>query len=165
MGTRTGRIEEVRTPFDQLDIRIMDLLQSDGRMPFVKIAEQLGVSDTTVRTRVQRLTGRFGLKFVVDVDPNSLGLVYLNMALRVQGPSLGKVVQRLANQQQVVFLARTTGGYDLMAEVICRDYDDLMSMLDDVRAVPGITHIDTFTVLRVEKEDFRFSRFAQAPSS
>jgi hypothetical protein len=49
--------------------------------------------------------------------------------------------------------------------VICRDYDDLMSMLDDVRAVPGITHIDTFTVLRVEKEDFRFSRFAQAPSS
>jgi Lrp/AsnC family transcriptional regulator for asnA, asnC and gidA len=134
-------------------------------MPFVKIAEQLGVSDTTVRTRVQRLTGRFGLKFVVDVDPNSLGLVYLNMALRVQGPSLGKVVQRLANQQQVVFLARTTGGYDLMAEVICRDYDDLMSMLDDVRAVPGITHIDTFTVLRVEKEDFRFSRFAQAPSS
>jgi Lrp/AsnC family transcriptional regulator for asnA, asnC and gidA len=148
-----------------LDIRIMDLLQSDGRMPFVKIAEQLGVSDTTVRTRVQRLTGRFGLKFVVDVDPNSLGLVYLNMALRVQGPSLGKVVQRLANQQQVVFLARTTGGYDLMAEVICRDYDDLMSMLDDVRAVPGITHIDTFTVLRVEKEDFRFSRFAQAPSS
>lgn len=151
-------------PFDQLDIRIMDLLQSDGRMPFVKIAEQLGVSDTTVRTRVERLTGRFGLKFVVDVDPNSLGLVYLNMALRVQGPSLGKVVQRLANQQQVIFLARTTGGYDLMAEVICRDNDDLMSMLDDVRAIPGITHIDTFTVLRVEKEDVRFSRFAQAPS-
>lgn len=30
------------TAFDQLDIRIMDLLQSDGRMPFVKIAERLG---------------------------------------------------------------------------------------------------------------------------
>jgi Lrp/AsnC family transcriptional regulator for asnA, asnC and gidA len=155
----------MRSSFDRLDIQIMNLLQSDGRMPFVKIAERLGVSDTTVRTRVQRLTGRFGMKFVVDVDPNSLGLVYLNMALRVQGPSLGKAVQRLANQQQVVFLARTTGGYDLMAEVICRDNDDLMNMLDDVRAIPGITHIDTFTVLRVEKEDFRFSRFAQEPSS
>ena len=47
-----------------------------------------------------------------------------------------------------------------MAEVICRDHDDLMNMLDDVRAIPGITHIDTLTVLRVEKEDFRFSRFA-----
>lgn len=100
----------------------------------------------------------------MDVDPNSLGLLYLNMALRIQGPSLGKAVERLANQQQVVFLARTTGGYDLMSEVVCRDNDDLMSLLDDVHAIPGITHIDTFTVLRVEKEDWRFSGFAQAPS-
>jgi Lrp/AsnC family transcriptional regulator for asnA, asnC and gidA len=40
---------------DEMDLRILDLLQADGRMPFVKIAEQLGVSDTTVRTRVDRL--------------------------------------------------------------------------------------------------------------
>lgn len=154
----------MRRPFDELDIRIVDLLQLDGRMPFIKIAERLGVSDTTVRARVRRLTRRFGLKFVVDVDPNSLGLLYLNMGLRIQGPSLGKAVERLAYQQQVVFLSRTTGGYDLMAEVICRDNEDLMRMLDDVRAIPGITHIDTFIVLRVEKEDFRFSRFAQTPA-
>ena len=60
-----------------MDLRILDLLQADGRMPFVKIAEQLGVSDTTVRTRVDRLVRRFGVKFVVDVDPNDLGLVYV----------------------------------------------------------------------------------------
>lgn len=154
----------MRTPFDQLDIEIMDLLQSDGRTPLVKIAQQLGVSDTTVRSRIERLIDRFGLKFVVDIDPNSLGLLYLNMALRVQGPSLGRVIERLVSQPQVIFLARTTGGYDLMSEVVCRDNDDLMSLLDDVRAIPGITHIDTFTVLRVEKEDWRFSGFAQAPS-
>lgn len=154
----------MRTPFDQLDIKIMDLLQSDGRMPLVKIAQQLGVSDTTVRSRIERLIDRFGLKFVVDIDPNSLGLLYLNMALRVQGPSLGRAIERLVSQPQIIFLARTTGGYDLMSEVVCRDNDDLMSLLDDVRAIPGITNIDTFTVLRVEKEDWRFSGFAQAPS-
>jgi Lrp/AsnC family transcriptional regulator for asnA, asnC and gidA len=150
----------MKAEFDELDIRIIDLLQADARAPFVKLAGQLGVSDTTVRTRVQRLMKRVGLKFVVDLDPNDLGLVYLNMAFRVQGPALGRAIQRLVALPQVIFLVRTTGGFDLMAEVICRDNDDLMAFLDDVRAVPGVTQIETFTVLRVEKEDWRFSGLA-----
>ena len=147
---------------DDLDVRILDLLQADARMPFVKLGQELGVSDTTVRTRVERLVRRFGVKFVVDVDPAELGLLYLYLAVRVQGPSLDKAIERLSALQEVIFLVRTTGGYDLTAEVVCRDNDHLMRFLDDVRAVPGIVHIDTFAVLRTEKENWRFSGLAIA---
>ncbi len=141
---------------DELDLRILDLLQTDGRMPFVKIAEELGVSDTTVRTRVDRLVRRFGVKFVVDVDPNDLGLVYVYLAVGVQGAALARAVERMTALPSVIFLARTLGTHDLMAEAICRDHEDLMRLLDEVRAIPGVVRMDTLTVLRVEKEDWRF---------
>lgn len=145
---------------DELDIQLLDLLQTDARMPFVKLAEALGVSDTTVRTRIDRLVRLIGVKFVVDVDPADLGLLYLYLAARVQGATMTRAIERLSLLPEIVFLGRTTGGYDLICEVVCRDNDDLTRLLDEVRAIPGIVHMDTFNVLRVEKEDWRFSGFA-----
>lgn len=145
---------------DEIDLRILDLLQSDARMSFVKLARRLGVSDTTARDRVERLVSRLNLKFVVDVDPNDLGLLYLYLGVRVQGPALAKAVERAAALPEVIFLGRCTGGYDLMGEIMCRDNDHLMRFLDDLRAIPGVAGFDTFPVLRVEKEDWRFSGLA-----
>lgn len=145
---------------DDLDIQILDMLQADGRAPFVKIAEVLGVSDTTVRARVDRLVRLFSVKFIVDVDPKELGLVYVNLAVRVQGPAISRAIQRMTSLPEVIFLGRTTGGYDLMAEMVCRDNDDLMRLLDEIRAIPGLVQLDTFTVLRVEKENWRFGGLA-----
>lgn len=131
-------------------------------MPFVKLGEALGVSDTTVRARVERLVRRFGVKFVVDVDPSELGLLYFYLGIRIQGPALTKAIERLSALQEVIFLVRTTGGYDLMGEVVCRDNEHLMRFLDDVRAVPGLAGVETFSVLRTEKENWRFSGLAVA---
>lgn len=150
----------MKPKMDDLDIQILDMLQADGRAPFVKIAEALGVSDTTVRARVDRLVRQFSVKFIVDVDPKELGLVYVNLAVRVQGPAISRAIQRMASLPEVIFLGRTTGGYDLMAEMVCRDNDDLMRLLDEIRAIPGLVQLDTFTVLRVEKENWRFGGLA-----
>lgn len=145
---------------DVLDIRLLSLLQGDARMSFVELGKQLGVSDTTVRTRVEQLVRRVGIKFVVDLDPADLGLLFLYLGVRVQGPTMAKVVERVTSLPEIVSVNRTTGGYDLICEVVCRDRDDLARVLDLVRGIPGIVHMDTFSVLRVEKEDWQFSVFA-----
>lgn len=145
---------------DILDIRLLSLLQRDARMSFVELGRQLGVSDTTVRTRVEQLVRRVGIKFVVDLDPADLGLLFLYLCARIQGPTMAKVVERVTSLPEIVSVNRTTGGYDLICEVVCRDRDDLARVLDDVRGIPGIVHMDTFSVLRVEKEDWQFSAFA-----
>ncbi|MEX0755444.1 MAG: Lrp/AsnC family transcriptional regulator [Actinomycetota bacterium] len=155
----------MKPSIDELDIRLLDLLQADARKPYVKLAEELGISDTTVRTRIERLVRRFGVRFVVDLDPHDLGLLFLYLAVRVQGPTLAKAIERMSRLPEVVFLGRTTGGYDLIAELVCRDRDDLVRILDELRAIPGISHLDTFSVLGVEKEDWRFSGFAVGRAS
>jgi len=147
---------------DELDIKLLDLLQADARMPYVQLASRLGVSDTTVRSRIDRLVSQLGVKFGVDVDPADLGLLYLYMAARVQGTSLARAIERVSQLPEIVFLARTTGGYDLLAEVVCRGRVDLIRVLDELRAIPGLVDIDMLHVLTVEKEDWRISRFASA---
>ena len=153
-------IRSMSRKIDELDIRLLDLLQTDARMSHVKLASELGVSDTTVRTRIERLVNRFGVTFVVDVDPADLGLLYMYLAVRIQGTALNRAIERMSLLPEIVFLVRATGGYDLIAELVCRDREDLMRILDELRAIPGVVHTDTFTILRVEKEDWRFSGFA-----
>lgn len=53
------------------------------------------------------------------------------------------------------------GGYDLMAEMACRGNDDMIRVLDIVRAIPGITQVDTYSVLRVEKENWPLTGLAR----
>lgn len=153
-------IPSMHPQIDEFDLRLLDLLQTDARMSLVNLAAELGVSDTTVRSRMDRLVRLLNVKFVVDVDPADLGLLFLYLAARVQGNTMTKAIERLSRLPQIVYVGRTTGGYDLICEVICRDVEDLTGILDEVRAIPGIVHMDTFNVLRVEKEDWRFSAFA-----
>jgi len=163
-GSGCGIIGDMQSRIDEIDLQILDSLQEDARTPFVRLAKDLGVSDTTVRARVERLVRRFGVKFVVDVDPKELGLAYAYLAVRVQGPAMTRAVDRMSELPEIIFLGRTVGGYDLMAEMVCRDNDDLLRVLDEIRTIPGVTTLDTFTVLRVEKEDWRFSGLARESS-
>jgi len=61
---------------DDIDLQILDALQVDARTSFVRLAESLGVSDTTVRARIDRLVRRFGVRFVVDIHPKEPGMPY-----------------------------------------------------------------------------------------
>ena len=84
-----------RKNFDDLDLRILEQLQEDGRASFARIAAALGVSEGTVRTRVGRLTRSNLVKFVADIDPRDLGLVEVYLGLRIQGPALERAVEQI----------------------------------------------------------------------
>jgi Lrp/AsnC family transcriptional regulator for asnA, asnC and gidA len=146
---------------NEIDLRILEALQDDARTPLVRLARELGVSDTTVRARIDRLIRHFGVKFVVDVDPEVLGLSYSFLAVRVQGPAMARTIERMSELPEIIFLGRTLGGYDLMAELVCRNNNDMIRVLDAIRAIPGITQVDTYSVLRVEKENWRFTELAR----
>lgn len=146
---------------DEIDLQILDALQVDARTSFVRLAQSLGVSDTTVRARIDRLVRRFGVRFVVDIDPKELGMLYFYLGVRVQGPALTRAVDRMRELPEIIFIGRTVGGFDLLAEMVCRDNTDMVRMLDQIRSITGVTQIDTFTVLTIEKENWRFSTLAR----
>lgn len=146
---------------DDIDLQILDVLQVDARTSLVRLAQSLGVSDTTVRARIDRLVRRFGVRFVVDIDPKELGMLYFYLGVRVQGPAMTRAVARMSGLPEIIFLGRTVGGYDLLAEMVCRDNVDMVRMLDEIRSIPGVTQVDTHTVLTIEKENWRFTALAR----
>jgi Lrp/AsnC family transcriptional regulator for asnA, asnC and gidA len=146
---------------DDIDLQILDALQVNARTSFVRLAQSLGVSDTTVRARIDRLVRRFGVRFVVDIDPRELGMLYFYLGVRVQGPAMARAVDRMSKLPEIIFLGRTVGGYDLLAEMVCRDNTHMVQMLDELRSIPGVTRVDTYTVLTVEKENWRFAELAR----
>jgi Lrp/AsnC family transcriptional regulator, regulator for asnA, asnC and gidA len=146
---------------DDLDRRILQQLQIDGRMPFTRIAEELGVSDATVRARVARLTRSRMVKFVADVDAGDLGLVEVYLGLKVQGPELEGVVDALAATPEIPYVALCTGAHDILCELVCLDNDELLRSIMDVRAIPGVSHVEAITVLKIRKDDWRYTALAQ----
>ena len=147
--------------FDELDLSILEQLQDDGRKPFTRIAAEIGVSEATVRARIQRLTRRKVVKFVASVDPHALGLVYVRLAIRVQGPALRRATEALTAIPEAIFVDVVSGGFDLMAEVVCRDPADLFRLLsDDIRTIPGVTQVETFHVMQTAKDQWRYSVLA-----
>ena len=59
---------------DDIDRTIIELLQADGRMPFTRIAAEVGLTEGAIRQRVQRLTDGGVMQIVAVTDPLSVGV-------------------------------------------------------------------------------------------
>ena len=146
-----------QTAFDETDIGILEQVQEEGRKPFTKVAEELGVSEATVRARVARMERLGVLRFVADVNPIALGRVFANIGIRVQGTALQRAIDIVTNLPETSYVMVTAGTYDILAEVVCYDHDDLLRLLQhEIRAIPGIVQVDTMVVLQVSKSVWRY---------
>jgi Lrp/AsnC family transcriptional regulator for asnA, asnC and gidA len=155
----------MRVHLDELDVRILRELQDDARLPFTRVASELGVAEGTVRHRVSRLTRRRLVKFVADVDPVELGLVMAYVLIRVRGASLMSAARALEAIDEVDYVAICAGSYDLLLEVICRDSEHLLEVLNgSIRQVQGVNEVDTLTTLRVSKDSYRWAGLEEVSS-
>jgi Lrp/AsnC family transcriptional regulator for asnA, asnC and gidA len=138
----------------QLDKRIIEHLQGDGRRPFTRIAADLGVSEAAVRARANRLIERGILQVVGVTDPLKLGFSQQAMiGIRCQADRLMEVAQTISGFPEVSYLVVTAGSYDLLVEVVCEDNDALLHFLTHrLRQVEGVREAETFVYLRTVKQ-------------
>ena len=138
---------------DKLDFEILSFLQQDGRMSFTVIAEKLGVSIGTIRTRFNKLIEEGTVNIIGRVDPDKVGFrSYAHIAVYVRPATLkDKVAQRLAKLPEVSFLAMTSGDYDLEVDVMCRDNNHLVEFVSDISNIEGIYQTKTTLYFKVYK--------------
>lgn len=138
---------------DQLDLRIIRSLNQDGRKAFKTIAEELDVSDTTVRKRVKRMQEEGIIKkFMVLLDYNLMGkVVKAFIGLKISPSQVQKVVEKLERLADVHVLYRTTGISDLFLEVIFSDLDELNSFLASELNIDGIIETEVNVVIGAYK--------------
>jgi Lrp/AsnC family transcriptional regulator for asnA, asnC and gidA len=139
--------------FDQVDLKIIAILQADGRRSYSAIAEELGLPASSARYRVQRLLDSGFLQVVGIADPLAIGFDHLAMiGIRTQPATARAVCQALKELPETSYVITTAGQYDVMAEVICRDvrhFSELMA--ERLQTIPGIVSTESFFALEVHK--------------
>lgn len=139
---------------DDTDRAIIELLQADGRMPFTKVAAEVGLTEGAIRQRVARLTEAGVMQIVAVTDPMSLGVRRVAMiGARVQG-DVETTANALAEMPEIEYLLATTGRYDLMFEVVADDDTHLMHLLSQLRGRADIVEVEAFSCLKLFKQVF-----------
>jgi Lrp/AsnC family transcriptional regulator for asnA, asnC and gidA len=147
-----------RLNLDDLDTQIVKLLHKDGRTAFTEIAKQVGVSEATIRNRVQRLIERGAIKIQAYLNPDKLG--FRNIALlELKTSDLHQaqlIASELCSLDAVSYVAFVAGNYDLFIEVTYDNNDGLMEFLTTLRANPHVLDVETSIVLKLLKTQYSF---------
>jgi Lrp/AsnC family transcriptional regulator for asnA, asnC and gidA len=140
---------------DEIDKAVIRELQLDGRMPYAKLGPAVGLSQAAVRQRVQRLIENGVMQVVAVTDPLTLGFgLQAMVGLEVDG-DLRAVATKLAKVDEVSYVVVTTGRFDMLVEVVCRDNEQLLALVNDViRALPGVRSAEVFSYLHLEKQTY-----------
>jgi Lrp/AsnC family transcriptional regulator, regulator for asnA, asnC and gidA len=139
---------------DDISKQIIEQLQEDGRRSYAAIGKAVGLSEAAVRQRVQRLQDVGVMQIVAVTDPLTLGFQREAMiGIKTDG-DLGKVAGELAEMEEINYVVITAGSFDVLAEVVCEDDDQLLEILSRVRAVPCVTSTETFVYLKLRKQTY-----------
>jgi len=145
-----GPIAPART-VDDLDRRIIEALQANGRESFRRIAVRLGVSEATVRARYQRLTGEGILQVVAVTNPLGLGFDQALVGVKTSGPP-DAVADTIAQWPEADYVIVTAGQFDIVVEVVAADRRELLDITNRMRALDGVVSTETFFYLEMWKQ-------------
>ena len=138
---------------DELDLKLMQELQEDGRARHVNLAKKLDVVEGTVRKRIKNLVENDIIKTIAVPNLRKLGYNFMSfMALEVQLASLREIADNLAKKPNVCYLAFVTGRYDMIAIVMTRSPEELAQFIEkEISAIPSILRTETFVNLEILK--------------
>lgn len=136
---------------DDTNKSIIKQLQ-DGRKPFSAIAEELGITENTVRARVNKLVDEGVLTISGEIDPEQIpGLEVVFMGIKLSTMDLQEKAEEFLKLRGVVSVAVVTGRYDLIAQlVLCEDEN--LSLLQffssELKKVDDVLSVETYVVYR-----------------
>jgi Lrp/AsnC family transcriptional regulator, regulator for asnA, asnC and gidA len=145
-GTAVARL-------DAVDRQIIGALQVEGRRPYSRIAADVGVSESVVRYRVQRLEQSGMLQIVGIADPLRIGFDRMALVgLKVRPGTLHDVCEAVTAFPETSYVAAIAGSYDVIVEVVCRDTAHFTELLTKrLHLVDGIESTESFLVLEIHK--------------
>ncbi len=130
---------------DETDRKILDILEEDGRASYTKVAEKIGVSEGTVRNRVERMQEKGTIeRFTVDISDESA--VEAEVMVEVAtGSDIDDIIEGFPEDIQVRELA---GEYDLSIQISRSSSEAINEAVDEIRAIDGVKSTRTFMVLK-----------------
>ncbi|MEB3752973.1 Lrp/AsnC ligand binding domain-containing protein [Acinetobacter sp. MD2(2019)] len=143
---------------DRIDLKILDLLQRDGRISNIKLAEAVNLSPTAVIARVQKLTKEdFILGYHANLNPDKLNasfLVFVEIMLDKTTPHvLEDFIEAVQNYPEIIECHMTSGGFDFLVKIRSKNMEEFRRIAGQVLwQLPGVKETRSYPVMQVIKE-------------
>lgn len=136
---------------DELDLKILNIISKDARVPLSDVAEQCGVSRAVIHQRVGKLIEKkaiLGSGYIVN--PRAVGYstcTYVGINLE-RGGMYNDVVEQLQGIPEIVECHYTTGNYTMLIKLYAYDNEHLMDLLNNrIQQIPGVISTETLISL------------------
>lgn len=136
-------------PIDEVDVRILSKLRDNARLSNVEIARGLGISEATVRRRIQALEGKgiiqgysCYLNYHLIENP-----VKAYVHLTVDAGRRESVVAKICAHNRAIAVYRVTGDHDVLCVMFFIDMSELHEFLDRYLQIEGIRDVRTQIVM------------------
>jgi len=148
---------------DDIDLKILNILQEDSMIAVKDIAEQVGLSFSPTYERIKAMKAAgIILRYVAIVDPELVGfeiMSYCNITLKEQSHKrLQEFEKRIVREPNVLEVISLSGTYDYMIKVVARDIKEYNAFLTTVLAnMPNIGQYHSHIVLEVVKDETKLT--------
>ena len=138
---------------DEINGQIIDILREDGRSSNASIARRLGMSEGTIRRRLNMLINSGIVKVNVILDPAKMGLsTEAIIGIQVDPDKVDTVGECLAKLNEIEWVSITTGSFDMFVWVTVQSAELLGFFLrNEVATIPGVRKTETFMNLFKKK--------------
>jgi Transcriptional regulators len=141
----------LRNQLDDIDLKILDIISKNARIPFKDVAAEVGVSRAAVHQRVNRM---IDLNVIVGsgyhIDPKKIDFktcTYIGVFLE-KGSLYSNVADKLHEIPEIVECHYTTGQYAVFVKVYAKDNEHLRDILSDkIQKIAGVASTETFISL------------------
>lgn len=143
---------------DAIDLAIVRVLQKDGRMAYGKLGARVGLSDAAARQRVQRLLARGAMQIAAVTDPVRLGSKSMALVgIKARGDSR-RIAKAIAALPESIYVVATAGPYDVIAELVCANHEDLLRVTNErIRSLGEVADAVVLMYLGTYKHTFTYS--------
>ena len=145
--------------FDKIDIKIVNILLEDGRMPASEIARRIeGISERAVRYRIERMVEAGVIQISAVAKPQAFGMTTIaDVWMEVESDRILEVAKKMAEYDNISYVACGIGESDVSIQVVAKDTTEIYQFITEVvRKVPGVRKTTTSIVPLIIKDVYQW---------
>lgn len=149
------KTEEEQLDLDEIDLRILALLQEHCKTPLAKIGQGVGLSAPAVIERIKKLEENgviTGYSALLDTRKLGCDITAFIGVLTSHPKSIGDVERRIESRAEVLECHHVTGSYTLLLKVKTANTTTLEELISHLRSIEGVSRTETMVVLSTHTE-------------
>jgi Lrp/AsnC family transcriptional regulator for asnA, asnC and gidA len=145
--------------FDKTDVKIVNLLLENGRMPSSEVARRIGdISERAVRYRIDRMMEDNVIRVSAVAKPQAFGLTTIaDVWMEVESDRILEVAKKMAEFDNVSYVACGIGESDVSIQIVAKDTAEIYQFITEVvRKTPGVRKTTTSIVPLILKDVYQW---------